>query len=86
MKIKEGFSVQEVAGNGVVLSLKEMDCGHLMTVNGAGLDIWKLLEKETTFEQIVSDMMEMYDVSEDTLRADVERFLEQLRKADLLDE
>ena len=86
MKIKEGYTVQEVAGTGVVLSLKEMDCGHVMTVNGSGLDMWKLLEKETTVAKLVEDMMALYDVDEPTLRRDIERFLDQLRKADLLDE
>lgn len=86
MKIKEGYIVRKVADNGVVVSLKEMDCNHLMTMNQSGIDIWNIMQQDVSVNEIVTQMQKIYDADSTVIRADVERFIVKLREAGLIEE
>lgn len=85
MKIKDGYIVRTVADSGVVVSLKEMDCDHLMTLNQSGIEIWNIMQNDVTETEIFEQMKNIYDVTDEVLRADIKRFLDKLREADLID-
>ena len=47
---------------------------------------WELLENEITYDEMTEKLLEKYNVSRETAKADLDEFLGILRKASLLDE
>lgn len=88
MKIKENFMLRKVADCYVVVPVGDAVAGFngMINLNDAGAFLWKSLENETTVEKVVADMLECYDVDEATAKADVEKFISDLRNAELLEE
>lgn len=86
MKIKEGYLLREVAGSNIVVPVGEgvMDFSGVITLNEVGAFIWRILEKETTKEQIVDRMLEEYDVDRAVAEQDVEDYIVKLRGAELI--
>lgn len=86
MRIKEGYVLRNVADSGVIVSMEELDCNHLMTLNQTGMDLWEMLQNDCSLEDLVQQMLSIYDVEEETLRKDILLFLCKIREAGLLDE
>ena len=88
MKIKDGFILREVAGSHVVLAVgkRAKEFNGVINLSGSAVEIWKLLEKDTTSDLVVSGLKEIYDIDEQTLKADVLAFIGKLGEAGLLDE
>ena len=86
MRIKEGYVLRNVADSGVIVSMEELDCNHLMTLNQTGMDLWEMLQNDSSLEDLVQQMLSSYDVDEETLRKDISLFLDKIREAGLLDE
>ena len=86
MRIKEGYVLRNVADSGVIVSMEELDCNHLMTLNQTGMDLWEMLQNDSSLEDLVQQMLSIYDVEEETLRKDILLFLCKIREAGLLDE
>lgn len=88
MKIKDDFILREVAGSHVVLPVgkRAEEFNGVINLSGSAVEIWKLLEKETTLELVVSELKKIYDIDEETLNADATTFIGKLREAGLLDE
>ncbi len=87
MKIKENFMLRKVADSYVVVPVGPAVASFngMINLNEAGAFLWQLLENETTEEAVVASMLEHYEVSEELAKADVKKFIAQLRDADLLD-
>ena len=49
-----------------------------------GVSVWKLLEEGKEEGEIISSLMQEYEVDEETLTADVKDFLQSLREKELL--
>ena len=88
MKIKPGFMLREVAGCSVVVAVgaETLNFNGMINLNGSGTFLWKLLEKGASKEELLSSMLEEYDVDEDTAKRDISAFLNKMREAELLDE
>lgn len=86
MKIKEGYLLREVAGSNIVVPVGSgvMDFSGVITLNEVGAFIWRLLENDTTKEEIVSKMLEEYDVEKAVAENDVEEYIVKLRGAELI--
>lgn len=86
MKIKDGFLLRQVAGNSIVIAVGEeaLNFNGMITINGAGTFLWKQLETGATKEELLAAMQKEYDVDEATASRDIDDFLENLRKADLI--
>ncbi len=87
MKIKENFMLRKVADSYVVVPIGPAvaNFNGMINLNGAGAFLWQLLENETTEDEVVNAMLQQYEVSEELARADVKKFITQLKDADLLD-
>ncbi len=87
MKIKENFMLRKVADSYVVVPIGPAvaNFNGMINLNAAGAFLWQLLENDTTEDEVVASMLEQYEVSEDVARADVQKFVAQLKEADLLD-
>ena len=88
MKIKEGFALRQVAGTWVVLPLTDatVDFNGMLTLNDSGLILFKMLENDTTKEEMAASLTSEYDVDYNDALADVDAFVEKLKKAGCIDE
>jgi len=88
MKIKNGFLLREIAGTNVVVPIGErvIEFKGMMTLNELGLFIWNELQNERTFDEILVSILEDYDIDADTAKADLDDFLERVRKNGALEE
>lgn len=85
MKIKDGYMLREVAGNSVVVAVGKatLDFNGLITLNSSGAFLWKLLEKETDEAELLTAMIDEYQIDEATAKTDIAEFINKLKDADL---
>lgn len=87
MKLKDGFILREVAGQIVVLpSGDDLDLDMMITLNETGKFIWKLMEQEVEEAEIVSAILDKYDVERNVAEAAVTGFIRKLREHGFLAE
>ncbi len=88
MKINGKFIMREIAGETILVPVGETSIrlSGVISLNEAAIVIWKGLENGKDREAIVKDILEEYDVSEETARADLEEFLAILEKNQLLED
>lgn len=81
MKIKKGFTVRNIAGSDIVVPVgnAEKIFNGMITLNESGAFFWNALLKDTTVDEVVKKVTSEYDVDEERAKADVEKFIEQLR-------
>ncbi|WP_418792212.1 PqqD family protein [Phosphitispora sp. TUW77] len=88
MKIKEGYLVREIADCHIVVPIgdKVIEFKGIMTLNDTGRFIWKCLSDDITYEQLLSAILDEYEVDEATAGADLDEFLENARQSGVLEE
>lgn len=88
MKIKKGFTVRNIAGSDIVVPVgnAEKIFNGMITLNESGAFFWNALIKDTTVDEVVKKVTSEYDVDEERAKADVEKFIEQLRENNLIEE
>lgn len=88
MKIKDGFIMNRVGSQHVVVPVGEASVGRhcMVRLNDTGAFMWERLGADTTPEALVQALQGEYAVAADVACADVAAFLGKLRDADLLDE
>ena len=84
MKIKEGFLLREVAGDTIAMPGSEMNINAMITLNETGAFLWKLLETETTEEELAAAIVGQYSVDEETAKTAVHNFVEKLKENEFL--
>lgn len=87
MKIKEGFLVSHVGGENIVIATGELSRSfkNMITLNDSGEFIWQILEKGAELSDIVKALTDEYEVDEKTARESAEKFIDSLKKADVLE-
>lgn len=88
MRLIEGLTPTKVGDSYIVVPAgKSMDFFHGMIRNNETAHfIYELLTSETTEDSLVNELLKKYNVDEKSARKDVDRILQQLRNAGLLDE
>lgn len=85
MKLKDGFVLQEVAGETVVLPVGiDLDANMMITLNSTARFLWELLEKETTKEDLVDALLGEYGVDRNTAQVCVDNFVKELADNEFL--
>ena len=86
MKIKDGFILRQVADNYLVVAVGDAvkDFNGIINLNETGAFLWKILESGATEEELAKKLTEEYDVTEETAKADVGKFVAKLAEANLL--
>lgn len=86
MKLKDGFILRQIGAQHIVVPVgaQTVDFDCMLTLNGTGALLWQKLQEECTEEELVAALLAEYDVSDDTARADVARFVGSLQEAALL--
>ena len=85
MKIKEGFLLQDVAGDTVVLPT-EGDMTTMITLNETAKFLWEKMEQEISREDLIAALLAAYagEVDADTAALCVDNFVAELKKNDFL--
>jgi len=86
MKIKDGFILRDVAGSYIVVPVgsQTLDFRCMITLNETGAFLWQQLQQEQEASALVEAVLAEYEVEPDVAKADVDRFVESLKEADLL--
>ena len=81
MKLKLEFVLRDIAGDLLLVPAGKtaLDLNGMLTLNEVGAEIWKVLPEVETEEEIVTRLLQDYEVEESVLRADVSEFLSALR-------
>ena len=87
MKINENYVLRKIADTWVVLPLGSatLDFNGMITLNETGSFLWNILEKGCDPKELVSALLEEYDVTVEQASRDVDEFLGKLRNIDCLD-
>lgn len=87
MKIRDGFVVRTVAGESVVIALKEVskEFNGVIRLNETGRFLWDILVKGADEDALVKALLSEYDVGEDVARADVLSFVGKLKGANIIE-
>ena len=87
MRVQKEFVLREIAGDYVIIPTGKtvLTFNGLITVNEVGADLWKMLQSEVTFDDLLNGILEIYDVDEETAREDIQEFLDTLIKGGILD-
>ena len=86
MKIKDGFLLKELAGSFLVVPLGSQvsDFAHIIKLTETSAFLWKKLESECEVEDLVSALLQEYDVDRETATKGVNSFVSKLKESNLL--
>lgn len=87
MKIKKDFILRKVADSYVVVPVGKMtlDFNGIINLNETGAFLFGLLQKGADREELLAKMLEEYDVTSEKAEADIDKFLEKVKAADVLE-
>lgn len=88
MKIKKGFVKRNIAGSEIVVPVGKTaaEFNGMITLNESGAFFWDCMAEETTVEDVVAKVLEVYEVTPEKAAEDVDKFISMLRENGLLDE
>lgn len=86
MKLKGEFMVREVAGELLAIPVGQtaLDFNGMIGLNDVSALIWKGIQEGKTKDAILENLLKEFDVSLEEAAGDLEQFLLELRKNDLL--
>ncbi len=88
VKIKNGFLLREIAGTPVIIPVGErvIEFKGMLMPNETGSFIWKKLLSDITYDDLLSAILEEYDVDENMARDDLDAFLAEVRSIGAIEE
>lgn len=88
MKIKEGFVTREIADTIVAVPTGKLvnEFQGIIKLTQSAKFIWDLLQEDTTIEKLIDALVQKYELERDTAKADVERFVNNLKSANIIEE
>jgi len=88
MKIKNTVIHRSVAGEHILVPVGESahDYRGFFAITELGGEIWDRLVKGMTEEEIIRELLAMYEVDEETLTKDYHAFIGQLKELGLIEE
>ena len=81
--LNDDVRYRRVFEEGVIVIQDQSD---VVVVNDVAMDVLELLETNPTVEDIVENLYQRYDIDRETLRADVQRHLDELLSAGVISE
>lgn len=88
VKIDKNFIVREVAGEYILIPVGEaaLKFNGVFSVTEVGAEIWKGLTEGKKKEEIITCILEEYEVDETSLRTDYDAFIDRIRELSLITE
>jgi hypothetical protein len=86
MKLKYDFAVREIVGEYIMVPLgaAALKFSGMISTSETGAALAEALKEHVTRQELLQQLLEQYDIDEATAAADLDLFLDQLRKLDLL--
>ena len=86
MKIKDQYILKKIAGKNIVVPIKEeaVNFNGIITLNETSTFLFEKLKNEITIDELVSLMVNRYDVEEKIARKDIIEFIDILTKKGLI--
>lgn len=84
MKIREGFILRDIAGDTIAMPCGDMELNGMITLNPTGAFLWRLLENETTVQELAAALVKEYAIDEATAKSAVESFVKKLKDHEFL--
>lgn len=80
MKINRNFILKQVGNEYILIPLGQeaIAIKGLLKTNEVGNDIFKLLQKGKSVEEVIDEIATMYDAPKDVIEVDVKEFVDQL--------
>lgn len=87
MKIKEDFILRKVADSYVVVPVNNLslDFNGIINLNETGAFLFGLMQKGADREELISEMLDEYDVTPQKAEKDIDLFIEKVKGADILE-
>ena len=88
MKLKSEFVLRKFSDKFIAVSVNDSadDNNVLISMNSSGAFVFELLQNEITYDEVINRLTDKYDIDISTANADFDEFLENVRKAGMLDE
>ena len=88
MKLKDGFLLKTVAGSKIVVPIGEVAdvFNGVITLSGSAAYLWEKLQAGATEAELLEALLAEYNVERDYAAADLKRFINKLRDANMLEE
>lgn len=84
MKIKGEFILREIGDEVIAVSVGDNGFDGVINLTETGAFLWRLLEKGCAEEELVNNLLQNYNVDENTAKTDVNEFVNKLKEKDLL--
>lgn len=87
MKIKEDFILRKVADSYVVVPVNNMslDFNGIINLNETGAFLFRLLQIGADREELLSKLLDEYEVTPQKAEKDIDLFIEKVKDADILE-
>lgn len=87
MKVKENFMLRKVADSYVVVPVgrQTLDFNGIINLNETGAFLFELLQKGASRGELVEKLLGEYEVERDRAQADVDKFIQSVKDADVLE-
>jgi hypothetical protein len=85
-KQSDGFVEQSVGGETILVPLVDSvaQMNEVITLNELGTFVYNLLKEPKTFEEILSDVLTEYDVSNERAKQDLNNFLKSALEKEII--
>lgn len=89
MKIADGYMLKQIAGNYVVIPIGQniVDYKSMLHLNETGAFIWRKLEADSSYDNLVNDLMIEYEAEQEEssiIKSDLNEFIAQMKSMKLL--
>lgn len=86
-RVKGGYTLRDFLDEYLVIpvGLSEDPETKVGILNAAGETIWKTLQKDSTFQELLTAVTDEFEVTDEVASKDIEEFLEQLDKYNFLE-
>lgn len=87
MKIKDDFILRKVAESYVVVPVGSMtlDFNGIINLNETGAFLFGILQEGADKKELLSKMIDEYDVTPQKAESDIDDFIQKLKDADILE-
>ena len=90
MKAKKGFELQNVCGEHILVpvGIENVDYSRIISLNPTAAFLWEKINamEEFTIEDMVSSLLEEYEVEEEIARKDCNLIVERWAEMELIEE
>lgn len=87
MKVTKEFVIRSIMDEYVIVPVGESaeQFGGIISTNSTGAFLWDKVQSDITREELISALLDEFDVSEADAESDVDLFIEELTKQKILE-